>query len=407
VQALRAAGLEWSELDRVLLVGGSTRMPMVREMLHQVSGKMPDASVAADEAVAHGAALHAGLLLAQREGRKPSFQIKNVNSHSLGVVGTDPQTGMKRNGILIPRNTPLPVTAKRVFKTSKSGQRSILVPIVEGESPSAEACTPIGRCSVRHLPPRAAGPLFRRSPLPLRVQRPAAGPRRRAQHGSAGRDRDRPRERAEQGTHGRLAAVHLRPAADRVSVRISGQQSAVSNRRSAISNQQSAVSNQQSAISGQQSAVGTRGQLECSAVGGMMKDFRRLAVWHKAHQLVLSVYQATARFPKDELYGLTSQVRRSAASIPTNIAEGCGREGDRELARFIQIAFGSASELEYQLLLAHDLQYLDDPIYATLSVNVREVKQMLASLLRRMRGHAPDPTDKTSIVDAQRLIADR
>ena len=153
VQALRATGLEWSDLDRVLLVGGSTRMPMVRAMLQKLSGKPPDASVAADEAVAHGAALHAGLILAKRDGRAANFSIRNVNSHSLGVVGIDPQTKRRRNGIVIPRNTPLPVSAKRQFKTAKHGQRSILVQIVEGESPSADDCTPIGRCTVADLPP--------------------------------------------------------------------------------------------------------------------------------------------------------------------------------------------------------------------------------------------------------------
>ena len=105
VQALKAAGLEWKDLDRVLLVGGSTRMPMVRDMLRQLSGKEPDDSVAADEAVAHGAALHASLILAQQQGRPPVFKIRNVNSHSLGVVGVDPLTKRRRNGILIPRNT--------------------------------------------------------------------------------------------------------------------------------------------------------------------------------------------------------------------------------------------------------------------------------------------------------------
>jgi molecular chaperone DnaK len=154
VQALQAAGLEWSDLDRVLLVGGSTRMPMVRAMLQKISGKPPDASVAADEAVAHGAALQAGLILAKRDGRAANFSIRNVNSHSLGVVGIDPQTRRRRNGIVIPRNTPLPVSAKRQFKTAKDGQRSILVQILEGESPSADDCTPIGRCTVADLPPR-------------------------------------------------------------------------------------------------------------------------------------------------------------------------------------------------------------------------------------------------------------
>ena len=151
-QTLKAAGLEWSQLDRVLLVGGSTRMPMVRNMLQQVSGKVPDGSVSADEAVAHGAALHAGLVLAKAQGRPPTFKIKNVNSHSLGVVGTDPLTKRKRNGILIPRNTTLPVTSKRTFRTQKAGQRSILVQVVEGESASPDDCSQLGKCSVRHLP---------------------------------------------------------------------------------------------------------------------------------------------------------------------------------------------------------------------------------------------------------------
>lgn len=153
VQTLRAAGLDWKDLNRVLLVGGSTRMPMVRDMLRQLSGNEPDDSVSADEAVAHGAALHASLLLARQVGLPPTFKIKNVNSHSLGVVGVETLTKRRRNGILIPRNTPLPVTAKRTFKTTKAGQRSIRVAIVEGESASAEDCTPIGHCSVRHMPP--------------------------------------------------------------------------------------------------------------------------------------------------------------------------------------------------------------------------------------------------------------
>jgi molecular chaperone DnaK len=153
VQALRAAGLDWSDLERILLVGGSTRMPMVRAMLREISGKEPDASVAADEAVAHGAALHAGLILARLDGRPANFSIRNVNSHSLGVVGIDSETKRRRNGIVIPRNTPLPVSAVRQFKTAKQDQRSILVQIVEGETPSADDCTSIGRCTVADLPP--------------------------------------------------------------------------------------------------------------------------------------------------------------------------------------------------------------------------------------------------------------
>ncbi|HEV3340886.1 MAG TPA: Hsp70 family protein [Pirellulales bacterium] len=152
-QVLREADLDWGAIDRVLLVGGSSRMPMVVDMLRQLSGKEPDTSVSPDEAVAQGAALHAGLLLAKSQGQPPAFKIRNVNSHSLGVVGTDPATQRKRTAVLIPRNTRLPVKAHRVFKTSKDNQQSILVQIVEGESPSPEACTPLGTCVIRDLPP--------------------------------------------------------------------------------------------------------------------------------------------------------------------------------------------------------------------------------------------------------------
>lgn len=151
-QALKASGLQWTGVDQILLTGGSTRMPMVRAMVRQISGKEPDTSVAADEAVAHGAALRAGLLLDKARGKAPSFFIRNVNSHSLGVVGIDPLTKRRRNGILIPRNTPIPVTAKRTFKMHKAKQRSILVEVVEGENPSPDDCTAIGRCSIRKLP---------------------------------------------------------------------------------------------------------------------------------------------------------------------------------------------------------------------------------------------------------------
>lgn len=152
-QTLQAAGMRWADLDYVLLVGGSTRMPMVAKMVRELSGKEPDASVSVDEAVAHGAALHANILLAKSRGERPVVQIRNVNSHSLGVVATDARTDRKRNAILIPRNTPLPVTAKRVFRTQRAAQRSILVRIVEGESASPDDCSQIGKCVVRDLPP--------------------------------------------------------------------------------------------------------------------------------------------------------------------------------------------------------------------------------------------------------------
>lgn len=116
-----------------------------------------------------------------------------------------------------------------------------------------------------------------------------------------------------------------------------------------------------------------------------MKDFRDLLVWEKAHRLALAIYQATQAFPKDELFGLTSQLRRSAMSIPSNIAEGCGRDGDGDLARFLRIATGSASETEYQLLLAHDLDYLSNDAYQPLNESICEVKRMLTSLIRRIQ----------------------
>jgi len=116
-----------------------------------------------------------------------------------------------------------------------------------------------------------------------------------------------------------------------------------------------------------------------------MKDFKKLKVWEKAHHLTLKVYKATAVFPREELYGLTSQMRRSCASIPTNIAEGCGRNTDSELARFLEIAMGSASELEYLFLLSNDLNLLERSDFEVLTGEVIEIKQMLASFIKKLR----------------------
>ena len=118
-----------------------------------------------------------------------------------------------------------------------------------------------------------------------------------------------------------------------------------------------------------------------------MKDFRQLKVWEKSHQLALGIYKATKEFPKEELYGLTSQIRRSSMSIPTNIAEGCGRFTDADFARFLQMAMGSASETEYQLILARDLEFLPKDSYEKLHNDVEEVKRMLATLLKTIRAH--------------------
>lgn len=116
-----------------------------------------------------------------------------------------------------------------------------------------------------------------------------------------------------------------------------------------------------------------------------MKDFRQLKVWEKSHQLALAIYKETKKFPKEELYGLTSQIRRASMSIPTNIAEGCGLNTDRGFARFLQIAMGSASETEYQLILARDLEFLSKETHEKLHDDVEEVKRMLASLLKTIR----------------------
>jgi four helix bundle protein len=115
-----------------------------------------------------------------------------------------------------------------------------------------------------------------------------------------------------------------------------------------------------------------------------MKSFRSLKVWEKAHLLTLKSYAATSKFPREELYGLTSQIRRCAASIPANIAEGCGKRGNVEFARFLGIASGSASELEYHYLLAHDLNMLDRDTYKELANAIVEIKRMLASLIAKI-----------------------
>ncbi len=116
-----------------------------------------------------------------------------------------------------------------------------------------------------------------------------------------------------------------------------------------------------------------------------MKDFKELIVWQKAHAVTIAIYTATRVFPKEELYGLTSQLRRSAASIGANIAEGCGRRSDGEMCRFLHIAYGSAAEVEYHLLLAHDLRMLDGELFRQLARDIEEVQRMLTSLIQRVR----------------------
>jgi four helix bundle protein len=121
-----------------------------------------------------------------------------------------------------------------------------------------------------------------------------------------------------------------------------------------------------------------------------MRDFHQLEVWKYAHELALDVYRAVGTFPAEELYGLTSQLRRASASIPINIAEGCGRDGDVDFARFLQIAAGSASEVEYELLLARDLGYLAPDVYTDLHAQTRRAKQMLFRFIEHLR-RRPSP----------------
>jgi four helix bundle protein len=119
-----------------------------------------------------------------------------------------------------------------------------------------------------------------------------------------------------------------------------------------------------------------------------MQDFRNLKVWQKAHALTLAVYRETRDFPADEKFGITSQLRRSCASIPANLAEGCARGGDGDFRRFVNIAAASASETDYHLLLARDLQYLEQSVYQQLFEEISEVKRMLNSFERKLRDNS-------------------
>ena len=116
-----------------------------------------------------------------------------------------------------------------------------------------------------------------------------------------------------------------------------------------------------------------------------MRDFHEIQVWQKAYALTLDIYKYTKSFPAQETNGLTSQLRRAAVSIPCNIAEGCGKSTDTDFARFLDIAMGSASEVECQLLLAKDLCYLPSITYVELNAGIVEVKRMLFGFIKRLR----------------------
>jgi four helix bundle protein len=116
-----------------------------------------------------------------------------------------------------------------------------------------------------------------------------------------------------------------------------------------------------------------------------LRNYKDLRVWEEAHRLTLSVYKATQAFPKEERFGLTSQMRRSSASIAANLAEGCGRRSDGEMARFVQIAMGSGAELSYHLLLAQDLGFMKSEEYAELNASLERTMRMLSALSAKIR----------------------
>ncbi|MCB9952878.1 MAG: Hsp70 family protein [Planctomycetaceae bacterium] len=151
-RVLREAERSWKDIDRLLLVGGSSRMPMVSEMLEKLSGLQVDRSLSPDEAVAHGAAVYARWLTSDRVEATPTMSIRNVNSHDLGVLGVERSTGRQRRQLMIGRNTPLPTAKSHVFPTLKENQGSVVVNVVEGGDASGNQSTAIGKCVVQGLP---------------------------------------------------------------------------------------------------------------------------------------------------------------------------------------------------------------------------------------------------------------
>jgi molecular chaperone DnaK len=149
---LREAKIEFKDLTRLLLVGGSTRMPAVSEMLERETGLQADRSLSPDESVAHGAAIYAGLLMKTGAERINGMSVTNVSSHDLGILGVERDTGRKRRSTMIPRNTQLPIKARKTFPTLRDNQRSVEVNVIEGGDDSGNNATAIGKCKVKGLP---------------------------------------------------------------------------------------------------------------------------------------------------------------------------------------------------------------------------------------------------------------
>jgi four helix bundle protein len=118
-----------------------------------------------------------------------------------------------------------------------------------------------------------------------------------------------------------------------------------------------------------------------------MRDFRKLRVWQRSHDFTLEIYKVTSIFPKEEIYGCTNQMRRAAISIPTNIAEGCGRDSVAELLRFLRIAMGSSSELDYLLQLSLDLTYISREKYNELYKNLETIRKMLNAFIQKLKAN--------------------
>lgn len=146
---MRSAGLKWPDIDRVLLVGGSTRLPGVSDLLTRISGRSPQRAHPEDQIVAHGAALYCASLLGRGS---MDVSLSNVNAHSLGIVGFHKATQSRRTVVLIPKNTPLPHEATRAFPTARDNQANVLIEVVEGESEHPEECILLGQCAIDNLP---------------------------------------------------------------------------------------------------------------------------------------------------------------------------------------------------------------------------------------------------------------
>lgn len=150
-ESLELSGLDWDDVDHVLLTGGASQMPLLSGLVKQLAGRAVSFIQSEPDAVVHGAAYYANHLLG-RQTAQPALEINEAAPHSLGVVGVDRQTRNRKNVVLIPRTTPLPATVKRTFKTRAAGQGPIVVHIIEGEASSPDKCTPVGKCVIEDLP---------------------------------------------------------------------------------------------------------------------------------------------------------------------------------------------------------------------------------------------------------------